>query len=371
MPCLVFKLTPASPRPNNDHGDDDDDTNKMNFTLANSVFSPAIEALLAFNFLPYFLPVSGITLTSYLLLFLLLHNSIILLYKLFLYPFLFSPLRNLPQARGFTPLIGHGWMMLQRPSGAPHLRAMKETPNDGIILTRGFFHSTRLILTTPAALADVLVHQSYDFEKPPFARDFLKRFLGDGLLMSEGDAHRHHRKRIMPAFHYRHIKELYPVFWAKSIEFCKALGKDLGGKPDQVLEIGRYSTQVTLDIIGLAGLGRDIGSLRNSDDELIANYEEILEPTTEKAAYFVSHIVLSPWLVSKLPWGLNERVSITTGNLKRICRDFVVERKAGMKREEVGEEKSMGRDILSIMIKSNDFSDENLVDQLLTFLAAG
>jgi cytochrome P450 len=28
-------------------------------------------------------------------------------------------------------------------------------------------------------------------------------------------------------------------------------------------------------------------------------------------------------------------------------------------------------DILSIMIRSNDFSDANLVDQLLTFLAAG
>lgn len=32
---------------------------------------------------------------------------------------------------------------------------------------------------------------------------------------------------------------------------------------------------------------------------------------------------------------------------------------------------SESRDILSIMIHSNNFSDENLVDQLLTFLAAG
>jgi hypothetical protein len=44
----------------------------------------------------------------------------------------------------------------------------------------------------------------------------------------------------------------------------------------KTLEIGHYSTQVTLDIIGLAGLGRDIGSLRDSEDELIQNYEEIL-----------------------------------------------------------------------------------------------
>jgi cytochrome P450 len=213
------------------------------------------------------------------------------------------------------------------------------------------------------------VHKSYDFEKPPFARGFLRKFLGDGLLMTEGDEHKHHRKLITPAFHFRHIKELYPVFWSKSIEFSNTIKRDLSSQPSKVLEIGHYSTQVTLDIIGLAGLGRDICSLRNSDDELIKNYEEILEPTTEKAAYFVAHIVFSPTFVSWLPWKLNQRVRITTGNLKRICKEFVTERKEKMRLEGAGSQES--RDILSIMIRTNDFSDENLVDQLLTFLAAG
>lgn len=170
----------------------------------------------------------------------------------------------------------------------------------------------------------------------------------------------------MPAFHFRHIKELYPVFWTKSIDFCHAVQNALASDTSKVLEIGHYATQVTLDIIGLAGLGRDIGSLRTSDDELITNYEEILEPTNEKAIYFILHLIFSPWFIGILPWRLNERVRITTSNLKRICRDFVVERKSQMKRES-----QENLDILSIMIRSNDFSDQNLVDQLLTFLAAG
>jgi cytochrome P450 len=170
----------------------------------------------------------------------------------------------------------------------------------------------------------------------------------------------------MPAFHFRHIKELYPVFWSKSVEFCHTVKAALDRDASTVLEIGHYSTQVTLDIIGLAGLGRDIGSLRTSDDELIANYEEILEPTTEKAVYFLLHLILPPWLIGMLPWRLNERVRITTSNLKRFCAEFVVERKSRMKHES---QESV--DILSIMIRSNDFSDQDLVDQLLTFLAAG
>jgi cytochrome P450 len=170
----------------------------------------------------------------------------------------------------------------------------------------------------------------------------------------------------MPAFHFRHIKELYPIFWSKSIEFCNAVGRALQDNEDTVLEIGHYSTQVTLDIIGLAGLGRDINSLRNSDDELIKNYEELLEPTTEKAVFFLMHLIFPSWMVAMMPWRLNERVRVTTTTLKQICTDFVGQKKANMKHES-----RESLDILSIMLRSNNFSDSNLVDQLLTFLAAG
>ncbi|KAH8708578.1 cytochrome P450, partial [Phaeosphaeriaceae sp. PMI808] len=256
--------------------------------------------------------------------------------------------------------------MFQRPPGSHHLRAMKETDNDGIILTRGLFHRDRLIITTPAAIADVLVHKSYDMEKPPWARAFLRKFLGDGLLMTEGDEHKHHRKQIMPAFHFRHIKELYPIFWSKSMEMVGTLKAALAESESNVVEIGHFSTLVTLDIIGLAGLGRDIGSMRNSDDELIRNYEEVLEPTTEKAVFFILHLVFPQWVIASLPWRLNERVRVITTDLKRICTEFVVQKKLRLKNES---QESV--DILSIMIRSGDFSDANLVDQLLTFLAAG
>jgi len=156
------------------------------------------------------------------------------------------------------------------------------------------------------------------------------------------------------------------VFWSKSVALCAALHRKLSESEAKVLEIGHYSTQVTLDIIGLAGLGRDIDSLRNSDDALIENYEELLEPSTEKAVYFFVHLLFPQWFIEKLPWKLNERTRIITINLKRICTDFVVQKKLNIKQES-----QESRDILSIMMRSNNFSDSNLVDQLLTFLAAG
>ncbi|KAF2745932.1 cytochrome P450 [Sporormia fimetaria CBS 119925] len=337
----------------------------MEVSPASVLFLSLLESAASFALAPHVFPIP--TLTGHFLIFSAVNWSAFIFHRLVLYPFFFSPLRHLPQPnKGFIPIIGHALSMFSRPIGAWHLRVLKETPNDGMILFRSFLHEPRLILTSPPVLADVLVHRSYDFEKPPWVRAFLKRFLGNGMLMSEGDEHRHQRKQIMPAFHFRHIKELYPVFWSKSLELCDALRNELLETPDKVVELSHFSTQVTLDIIGLAGLGRDIGSLRKSDDELIENYEEILEPTAEKAVYFICHLLFPPWLIQALPWKLNERVKVTTGTLKRICTEFVQEKKARMKLE--SEE---SRDILAIMIRSQNFSDEGLVDQLLTFLAAG
>ncbi|KAA8619194.1 CypX Cytochrome P450 [Pyrenophora tritici-repentis] len=340
----------------------------LEFNLVNCVVLPTVEAIFAFKFLPHVFPAAN-TLATYLVLFAFINISGLVLYKLVLYPFFLSPLRHLPKVKGFRPLIGHGWMMMVRPSGEPHLQAMKAQPDAPLLLARGFFHAAWLFPTTPEALADVLVHKSYDYEKPVHTRNFLSRFIGFGLLMAEGEEHKHSRKNIMPAFSFRNIKDLYGVFWDKSIEFRDAVRGAVDAEPDKIVDLCRYTTQVTLDIIGLAGLGRDIGSLRNSEDELVKNFEEILQPTSEKAFFLVLHVIFPGWFIRKLPWSLNKRVDITTGNLRRITTEFVREKKANMKVQ--GPENQPSRDILSIMIRSNNFSDINLVDQLLTFLAAG
>ncbi|KAJ8106899.1 hypothetical protein OPT61_g9238 [Boeremia exigua] len=336
----------------------------MELTPANVALAAVPEAILAFCLFPNI--AAHTTLMVLLLASLVFNFCIYGTYKLIIYPFYLSPLRHLPTASGFRPLVGHGLILFQRPPGQAHLNMIKATPNNGIVRAIGFFHTERLIVASPAAVADVLVNKSYDFEKPTWLRDTLRRFLGNGLVILEGDVHRHHRKQIMPAFHFRQIKELYPVFWAKSTEFCNVLRAALADEASKVVEIGHYSTQVTLDIIGLAGLGRDIASLRSDEDELANTYEEVLEPTNEKAVWFLCHLVLPSRLIAMLPWKLNERVRILTEKLNRICTDFVLDQKSKIKQGSQG-----GQDILSFMIRSNNFSDRNLVDHLLTFMAAG
>jgi cytochrome P450 len=262
--------------------------------------------------------------------------------------------------------------LFKKPPAFDFLRWVTEVPNDGLIYFRGFFYQDRLLLTSPEALAEVLVKKSYDFEKPGPARKFLRQVLGDGLIIVEGEEHKFQRKHIMPVFQFRHIKDLYPVMWAKAVQLTHGIDSEINERPEggtklsSVVEVNHWANKVTMDIIGVAALGRDFNALKNSDDELIENYEEILEPTTEKLLFFATQIVGPAGLVRKLPWGVVNRFEVTTAAVTRICKELVHEKKVAFK-----EKGTRDLDILSVLIESNNFSDEQLADQMLTFLAAG
>ncbi|KAF2102495.1 putative P450 monooxygenase [Rhizodiscina lignyota] len=305
----------------------------------------------------------------------------VLLYIIYLveiWPRLLSPLRHLPRPKGALPLLGHGLAVFNRPPGRDFLRWVTEVPNDGIIHFRGFFNQDRLLVTNPKALAEILVTHPYDFEKPAKGRSFLRRVLGDGLIIAEGDVHKFQRKNVMPVFSFRHLKELYPMMWKKAVALTQGMAAEIREQAGSIsdandsenvsgaLEVNHWANKVTMDIIGIAAMGREFNALKNDDDELIKTYEEILEPTTEKLIYFASQVAGPQTLVNRLPWKINERITATTNTLRRICMQLVQE-----KREAIKAAAEEHLDILSVLIKSDNFDDIQLVDQMLTFLAAG
>jgi cytochrome P450 len=88
----------------------------------------------------------------------------------------------------------------------------------------------RVIVTSPNGLGVVLTQKSYDFVKPYMLVAMVGKILGIGLLLAEGDEHKKQRKNLMPAFSFRHIKDLYPVFWSKAQEMVSGIEKELQRK---------------------------------------------------------------------------------------------------------------------------------------------
>ena len=247
---------------------------------------------------------------------------------------------------------------------------MEEIPNDGLLMFRDLLNKEAIIPTSHAMLKTVLHDSVYDYTKIPKVVQILRTILGDGLILVEGDLHKFQRKHLQPSFHTRVIRELYPVFWTKACELVNSL-REVVHEPE--LEIGTWCTRVTLDIIGIAGFGRDFNSLRHPDDEFVADYHEVLEPRKDKALFFILNLFVPNWLVMKIPfWRIPKQLSRISASLYNFGYNLSKERRAELKNpKRTIDEKERRNDILSLLIKSNDFSDHELAHQALTMMAAG
>ncbi|EXA36556.1 hypothetical protein FOQG_11282 [Fusarium oxysporum f. sp. raphani 54005] len=282
----------------------------------------------------------------------------------FLYPVFFSPLRHIPGPREYLSAAHRSIAVKDRPSGDLFVDIANRYPGEDLLTLNSF--RTHILVTNPQLLADLLVHNCYDFTKPKRISSFLRHILGDGLIIVEGEPHKFLRKNSTPVFHFRHIKELYPMMWEKSQSLARAIQQDMTTSRSSVVELNSWASKVTLDIIGIAGLGRRFDAVEKKKDPLAEIYEGLLEPSREKLIFSGLALAIGLPIVRLIPWKMNDVFNYLTGTLNELCYPMIQEKKAAI--IEKGDDHF---DVLSLLIKSNNFSDESLKDQLLTFLAAG
>ena len=180
----------------------------------------------------------------------------------------------------------------------------------------------------------------------------------------------------MPAFQFRHVKDLYPVFWRKSCELVHALMKITNSEGNgsietlakaPVIEIAGWGSRAALDIIGTAGMGQDFGAINDPDTELNITYRKVFAPSTSQRFLALAGLVLPNWLITRLPLPHNANIMNASDTIKKVCRQLIRQKKEKLDRKE----KRTDVDILSVAIESGGFSEEDLVNQMMTFLAAG
>ncbi len=234
----------------------------------------------------------------------------------------------------------------------------------------GPFHREYLIVSSPQALGEILVTKAYDFEKPQFIRDFFGPFLGLGLVLAEGHDHKVQRRNLMPAFAFRHIKDLYPLFWRKSCDVVQAMTKECDADGYADFEVDHWAGRVSLDIIGAAGMGRDFGATHNENDEIVKTYMIIATPTMQDrillslTEFFTAFVPMSILLHSPMPRIMEAKAAAT--KIRNVCKDLI-----RVKKQKLADGKLDDVDILSIALRSGIFGEEELINHLMTFLGAG
>ncbi|KAI0741702.1 cytochrome P450 [Daedaleopsis nitida] len=250
----------------------------------------------------------------------------------------------------------------------------------------GLFCAPRLWTIDPRVINHVLTH-SMDYYKPPENRKVLSRILGqDGLIVTEGEAHRRERRILNPAFGPTQIRELTGVFLAKAHELCAYWNAQREGSGSLRTNVMEGLSKMTLDVVGLAGFNYAFEAL-NTDlppNELSLALNEIFKQPLK--------LSLSSILGNALPFldifrderAKAEEAALLT--MQRIGKQILAERKAGILHESSEKARTLekkdvqGRDLLTLLIKANmatdvpesqRLSDEEVVAQIPTFFVAG
>ncbi|PVH73748.1 cytochrome P450 [Cadophora sp. DSE1049] len=294
------------------------------------------------------------------------------LFKLYIYPFYLSPLRHLPEPKGSGWLWAHASQIRSNHNGEPYRRWLSSVPNNGLIRFRTLFNQERIFLTSTDALREVLVTNSYDFVKPEQASFTFRKVLGDGVLVAEGASHKRQRKILMPAFAFRHIKDLYPVFWIQALKSAHAISTAIqspsvpGQRPSVIQNTYDWASRTTLDIIGIAGMGFEFNSISNIDGKIYRTYHDLFmkEPPFFRwinIGISIPFQYIFPIITKLFP---NMKTSVRT--IRAVAYDLISQKRAAAEKGQ-----KMGVDILSVAMESGGLNDDELANQIMTFLAAG
>ncbi|KAF9573057.1 hypothetical protein EC968_009107 [Mortierella alpina] len=308
-------------------------------------------------------------------------------YKTYLYPNFLSPLRHIPGPPNTSkynkynlPFLGNYLDILKEEAGVPHRAWINQY--GGLVCYRGLFNNQRVLLADPKAFQHVFITNSYKYVKHSRTRRLLGEVTGYGVLLAEGDAHKKQRKMINPAFGLGHIKEMVPIMAGPAALMAKIWTERVDQSDSKAIEfdITTDISRATLDIIGQAGFGYDFRSLVNPDSELSQAYRELFETNSVMVALLR---VFLPFYVY-IPFEHNRRRWRAIRAINRVTSHLISEKKAvavadAFESESEDEDKK-ARDLMSILIRGNEqvgsledgkLTDQELKDQILTFLAAG
>jgi cytochrome P450 len=130
-----------------------------------------------------------------------------------------------------------------------------------------FGRITIVLVNTPELVPEVLIERADDFQKGPVLKTFSRPLLGDGLLNSEGEQHREHRKLVAPAFAHQRVSK-YAAVMSEYATASQASWRD-----GERIDVAQAMMRLTLGIVGRTlfdadlldradTLGRDITTLQ-------------------------------------------------------------------------------------------------------------
>jgi len=210
-----------------------------------------------------------------------------------------------------------------------------------------------LLVYHPDAIEEVLVARSRDFVKSPGVRLLLRRLVGNGLFLAEGEFWLRQRRLVQPAFHRQRIGgygEVMTSYTARRLA---------GWKDGDVLDVHAEMMTLTQIIVAKTLFDADV----TDESYSIAQTSNVL------AAAFGARIrSVVQFIPDWVPTPTNLRAGRALRHLDQVVHRMVAARRR------VGEDRG---DLLSMLLQAQDaddgrrMSDEQVRDEVMTLFMAG
>ncbi|MES2469622.1 MAG: cytochrome P450 [Verrucomicrobiota bacterium] len=208
------------------------------------------------------------------------------------------------------------------------------------------------LINHPDLIREVLVTQHHNFTKGR-GLERIKKFLGEGLLTSEGETHLRQRRLMQPAFHHRRIAAFGEIMTAHA-----ARTRD-GWQDGATIDLAGEMMRLTLGIVGQtlfgANVAADAAAVESALATMMKSFSLMMLPFAD--------------FIEKLPLPAVRRMKAAHADLDAIIYRLIEERRRS------GQDHG---DLLSMLIAAQDeedggagMTDQQVRDEAMTIFLAG
>jgi cytochrome P450 len=250
-----------------------------------------------------------------------------------------------PVAPGRWPILGHTPSMLRHRSD---FTAALHEHGDVVKIYLGTMPT--YFVTSPELTYRVLVTEGGSFAKGVMFDKF-RPYLGNGLILSDGDFHLRQRRLIQPAFHRERIAGYAGVMARAAADLVRSW------REGEVRQIDEDMQGLAVQIVGETLFSTELG--KRAIAEARRSIPVVIKQGMIRA--------LSPGFVEKLPIPGNKQFDDSITRMKAVTLAVIAEwRAAGVD----------NGDLLSMLLLAHDeagegMTDQQVYDEVLTLLTAG
>ncbi|XP_072942062.1 cytochrome P450 4d2-like [Epargyreus clarus] len=167
------------------------------------------------------------------------------------------------------PVLGNALLFLGKPTNfIPLLKYLKDSY--GNVTRVHLLHKRYMILYHPKYVEPLVSRM--DLITKGRSYYFLRPWLGDGLLTSEGTRWKIHRKFLTPAFHFNILQNFLPVFQKNEKILIETLKKTVSGPSVDLFPIMALNA---LDNVTESIMGVSINAQKNSESKYVKSIEAL------------------------------------------------------------------------------------------------